>query len=143
MRLNLGSGWVRKQDYLNIDSNPDTNPDIVAKVPPLDFADNSVEEIYASHFLEHVEDIVFLMNECFRVLKPGGIMNIRVPYALSHAAFQDPYHVRFFVPESFLYFTESCAYLKYPITARFEILENSIVGQEVVVRLQKPWKKSI
>lgn len=42
-------------------------------------------------------------------------MKVFVPYALSHAAFQDPTHIKFFVPESFMYYTEQMAYLKYGI----------------------------
>lgn len=45
------------------------------------FPDNSVEAIYCSHFLEHLTrfDAFSFMNECYRVLIPGGIMRIIVP----------------------------------------------------------------
>ena len=136
MKLNLGCGRDKKEDYINIDSNPKVKPDRIMEIPPLDFEDNSIEEIRAHHFLEHIKDIVELMNECWRVLKPGGIMDIVVPYALSHAAFQDPYHVRFFVPESFFYFSAYFNYLDYPIK-QFQILENRIDGNSLIVKLRK------
>lgn len=43
--------------------------------------DNSLEVIYQSHFLEHVtfKKGLFLLQECFRVLKPGGRMRLLVP----------------------------------------------------------------
>ncbi|MCX7953793.1 MAG: methyltransferase domain-containing protein [Bacteroidales bacterium] len=49
----------------------------------LPFPDNSVEFIYSSHTLEHFSfnDIIFLLNEFYRVLKPGGKIRIAVPNA--------------------------------------------------------------
>lgn len=42
---------------------------------------NSVQYIYTSHFLEHLsrKDVVRVLRECYRVLKPGGWMRIVVP----------------------------------------------------------------
>lgn len=118
IKLNLGSGHVllpNKEGWVNVDVNPDTGCDVVAKIPPIPYEDESVDHILASHFVEHVEDTIGFFNECWRVLKPSGTMKIYVPYALSHAAFQDPTHIRFFVPESFMYYTQQMAYLKYDI----------------------------
>lgn len=51
------------------------------------------------------KDFLFaFMDECWRVLKPGGTMNIVVPSGTSTRAFQDPTHRRFFVGATFLYF---------------------------------------
>jgi SAM-dependent methyltransferase len=49
---------------------------------------NSVDFIFTSHFLEHLylSDAKNLLNECFRVLKIGGVIRISVPdlaYAVS------------------------------------------------------------
>lgn len=40
-----------------------------------------VPNVYSSHFFEHLtkEDALSLLRECFRVLKPGGVMRIAVP----------------------------------------------------------------
>jgi len=48
---------------------------------PLPFEDDSMEAVYASHLLEHVylEEAKKLLGECFRVLKPGGVLRIMVP----------------------------------------------------------------
>lgn len=45
------------------------------------FHDNSVPHIYSSHFFEHLfrHEAEHLLQECFRVLKPGGIIRICVP----------------------------------------------------------------
>src|SRR5262249_51146704 len=45
------------------------------------FDDNSVPAIYSSHFFEHLTkaDSEALLKECFRVLKPKGMIRVVVP----------------------------------------------------------------
>jgi predicted SAM-dependent methyltransferase len=45
------------------------------------FPDNSVPNIFSSHFLEHLtpQQGNFLLSESYRVLRPGGIIRICVP----------------------------------------------------------------
>ncbi|MCH7499202.1 MAG: methyltransferase domain-containing protein [Nitrospinae bacterium] len=45
------------------------------------FIDDSVDFVYSSHFLEHLhrEEALYLLNESYRVLKPGGTVRICVP----------------------------------------------------------------
>jgi len=47
----------------------------------LPFADNSVDFIYTSHFIEHLKkfDAQRLLEDCYRVLKHGGVLRISVP----------------------------------------------------------------
>lgn len=50
---------------------------------PIPFPDNSVEKIYSSHVLEHFyyNDLLKLLSECRRVLKPSGVFSASVPNA--------------------------------------------------------------
>ena len=69
----------------------------------------SVDAIRASHVMEHIPagaDRIAVMNEAHRVLKPGGVFEIRVPNCLSGTwhAFADPTHVSFWCIPSFHYF---------------------------------------
>ena len=45
------------------------------------FRSNSIDVIYSSHFLEHLNetDGCFFVSECHRCLKPSGILRIAVP----------------------------------------------------------------
>jgi len=63
-----------------------------------------LEVIVADNVLEHITNLIPLMNDCHDALLPYGRMHIRVPSATTTAAFQDPTHCRFFVPETFDYF---------------------------------------
>jgi predicted SAM-dependent methyltransferase len=56
---------------------------------------NSYDIIFASHFLEHSSDMVSTMKEIHRVLRPGGILFLRLPHFKHKGAFCDPTHKHF------------------------------------------------
>lgn len=63
----------------------------------LPFPDDSIESIISHHALEHIGDgFMHVMQECHRILKPGGLFRIVVPAFPSHAAVADPTHKRYF-----------------------------------------------
>lgn len=106
-KLNIGCGPDKKDGYINIDYDSTFNPDIVRDIEKgLPFDDNSVDEIFCSHVLEHVKDLIFVMNEFWRVLKSGGKLFILVPPYDFEGAFSDPTHIRYFTPRTFEFFTE-------------------------------------
>lgn len=71
----------------------------------LPFADASIESIITHHCLEHIgEGFLPLMNEVYRVMKPGGILYAITPLFPSHAAVADPDHKRYFMLETWLGF---------------------------------------
>jgi predicted SAM-dependent methyltransferase len=81
VRLNIGCGDWPLPGWTNLDARAKCKPDVLAKVPPLPFADESVEEIYAGHFVEHLtpKDADKFLAECYRVLVPGGRLGVVVP----------------------------------------------------------------
>jgi len=80
MKLNLGSGETNKPDYVNVDMCGE--PDLVCDLScfPWPWEDNSVDEVYSCHFLEHVQDFERTILEIHRILKPAGIIHFRVPH---------------------------------------------------------------
>ena len=82
MRANLGCGSQICPDWINIDLVR-TGPGVVAHdlSTGIPLPDASCEVVYHSHVLEHLRrpDARFFMRECFRVLKPGGILRVAVP----------------------------------------------------------------
>jgi SAM-dependent methyltransferase len=79
LREILGAFHILSANQLNIPWRPDILIHNFRK--PLPFEDNSLQAIYASHLLEHLyfEETKRLLNECFRVLRSGGILRMIVP----------------------------------------------------------------
>jgi SAM-dependent methyltransferase len=65
-----------------------------------------VSVIAADNLLEHIRNLIPLMNDCHDALAPTGRMHITVPNAAKSldAAFSDPTHVRAFTPQTWDYF---------------------------------------
>lgn len=73
---------------------------------PWPWVDNSVDEIHASHFMEHLkaDDRIHFINEMYRVLKPGSSAKIIVPHWASCRAYGDLTHAWPPVSEFFFYY---------------------------------------
>lgn len=105
MKLNLGCGNRPLKGYINCDISPEVNPNkIVDLEKPLDFEDNSVDEIIANHVLEHIQNFISLMHEFHRVCKKDTKRKIKTPFYSAWGQFNDPTHLRFFTPFTFDYF---------------------------------------
>jgi predicted SAM-dependent methyltransferase len=81
LKLNLGCGDYPLDGFINVDSTLRHGVNAVINVPPLPWPDASVSEIYAGHFLEHLDfaDGGELLRECSRVLVSGGSIGVVVP----------------------------------------------------------------
>jgi SAM-dependent methyltransferase len=66
----------------------------------LPLPDNSCINIFCSHVVEHVEDLIGLMNEFWRVLKPEGELYIVCPHKDNENAYL-PHHIRRFDKKTF------------------------------------------
>lgn len=81
LRLHLGSGRHHLEGWVDVDAYG-SRPDLVVDLEhPLPFPDRSAEAIFAEHVLEHFAAPVALalVEECHRVLAPGGVLRIVVP----------------------------------------------------------------
>lgn len=80
--LNLGCGQRYHEDWINIDFTS-SSPNVIAHnlLYGIPFADNYFDVVYHSHVLEHFPKSLAqnFINECFRVLKSGGIIRVVVP----------------------------------------------------------------
>lgn len=111
-KLNIGSGFKRIDGFTNVDkincvdSQGINYTDVVCDIEKnsLPFEDNSIDEIACYETLEHLDNLIFAMNEMWRVLKPEGVLKGKVPGTFSGSV-ADPTHKRIFVVESFDYFT--------------------------------------
>ena len=71
---------------------------VIGDAQYLPFRDNSLDGIIASHVIEHLNDPLQFIEECFRVLKKEGYFEIRCPNFLSVNAKKDPAHKHVFNP---------------------------------------------
>lgn len=99
LKLNIGSGYKRIPDYLNIDADSHCFPDISINLDDenliLPFPDNSVTNIIAHHILEHIGTGYFrLLQEIYRICTEGAIIDIRVPHHNHEVFLNDPTHQR-------------------------------------------------
>lgn len=107
VRLDIGCGEAKQKGFIGIDKRKMPGVDIVLNLDRecLPFKDASVDEIYTSHCLEHLNDFERIMLEFSRVLKPSGKLKIIVPFYSSPVAFE-PTHKLFFNPYSINFFTD-------------------------------------
>ena len=84
-KLNLGAGKTQIEGFTPIDRKLGT------EVYPLDYPDDSVDEIRASHVVEHFshDEVIDVLTDWVRALKPGGRMRIAVP---NFAHIAEAYH---------------------------------------------------
>lgn len=83
-RINLGCGniYIADKDWINCDYNPINSSvkraDLLDHLP---ISDNSAELVYSSHFFEHIprSKVSYFLNECKRVLAPGGVIRLVLP----------------------------------------------------------------
>jgi glycosyltransferase involved in cell wall biosynthesis len=125
-KINLGCGYNHIEGYINIDNREETKPDMVADIlEGLPFDDNSVDEVRAHDFLEHIPigTAISVITEIWRVLKPGGIFDSLTPSTDGRGAFQDPNHVSFWNRNSWLYYSEPVYRALYGIEANFAITD--------------------
>lgn len=81
IKINLGCGWRNfGTDWIHIDGGNYDHLDY-KNITKLEFKDNSVDLIYASHVLEYFdrEESEQVLTEWNRVLKPNGILRVAVP----------------------------------------------------------------
>lgn len=134
LKIDLGCGSYKKEGFKGLDILPLPGVDFVANIEEgLGFLeDNSVDEYYTSHFLEHIENLELALSEIYRTLKPGGICTVLVPHFSNPHYYSDYTHKRFFGFYSFDYFASADPNYKrrvprYNTEIRFRILDRKLV----------------
>ena len=114
VRCDLACGTNKKDGYFGIDIDKYDGVDYVMdlRFNPLPFEDEQLENVYTSHFLEHLtfEENLYLFNEVYRCMKVGGIFEIIVPHGTSYAGMVDLSHKTFWTEDTFGYFSPENKY---------------------------------
>ena len=138
--LDVGSGGTKQRatSYgvdLHVAPGVDVVADLTARLP---FADRSVDRVYAVHVLEHVLDLVGVMNELHRVLADDGVLHVLSPHWQSVAAVGDPTHVKYLDVQTFKWFCgpHGGSQVWYPLHAGYD--GASVFADLVPVRPGQP-----
>jgi len=126
LKLDFGCGKTPKEGFESVDlyvvppKRPEPHHVVDLFDLPLPWETNSVDEIHCHHLLEFLpnrdttvcvavpgvarQDLFFaFMDECWRIIKPGSVMSIKVSNAWCTMAFSDPCMRRRFTAECFAY----------------------------------------
>jgi SAM-dependent methyltransferase len=129
MKLDIACGDNKKEGFTGIDIAKTNSTDIVHDLNsyPWPFENNSIEEIWCSHYIEHTPDLMKFMNEVCRIMKPGAQATFISPYYTSIRCWQDPTHLRAISENTYYYYNKGWRELNklehYPITADFNIVQ--------------------
>ena len=109
-KLDLGCGnRKRSREHVGIDRLEHPDVDLVGDVLEVlaTIPDGVVQEVFCSHFLEHVDDLETMLAEMTRVTRPGGRVEIVVPHFSNPYFASDPTHRRPFGLYTFSYLTST------------------------------------
>ena len=123
LKLDLGSGNNVKPGFEGVDISAEKakwKMDLIYDAPwPWQY--NEVDELYSSHFIEHIPQGVMgvynddsknknyffhFFDECYRIIKPNGLFTVIWPALQSVRAFQDPTHTRYIPVETMFYLSK-------------------------------------
>jgi len=127
-KLNLGCGKNIRKDFINLDIVKNPGVDIVHDLNqiPYPFKKNEFSYIFADNILEHVDDLIKILEEIHRISENKAVIDIIVPYFSNIGAYQDPTHKHFFTLKSFDYFTRNF-YYNYYTNVRFKMLNKKLI----------------
>ncbi len=122
LKINLGAGEDQFAGYVNVDFVDLPGIDVVHNLMdfPYPFEDGCASEIKAVDVLEHLDNyttdrrpsVIAFIEECHRILKPGGELFIQTPGYDAEFLWLDVTHVRGFHPQSMDFFDPDTHYGK-------------------------------
>lgn len=126
--LDIGCGRNKKEGAIGIDFCSNTNADIIhnLNIFPWPLSDNIFEKVIMNNVIEHLDDIVKVMEEIHRVSKNGAEVIITTPHFSSLYSWQDPTHKHHLALDSFDFFTKDTRHSNFYTDKTFEILEKRI-----------------
>ncbi len=155
--LDLGCGTVPQNPFsavvcYGVDIRSSSNPTMRTAdlfVDPIPFDSDLFNYVTAIDFIEHIPRVLWidgtrfpfvrLMNEVYRVLKPGGIF-LSVTPAFPHAqAWQDPTHVNIITEQTFPeYFCKpGLSAAMYGFTGNFDLLKQEWNAHKLMTYIRK------
>jgi SAM-dependent methyltransferase len=139
--LDVGCGNDKILGAVGIDLVPGPQIDIVHDLDrmPWPVETSSFDVIRLWSVMEHLHDLVAVMEEVHRVARPGAIVLIGTPHFSSANAYTDPTHVHFLSGRFLDYFvegTEMSGHYGFYSKVRFRLLERRVTLSPFWARLR-------
>ena len=133
--LDVGCGIKKYPGAIGLDHNPRSKADILCELDhfPWPVGDQLFDEVRLIHVIEHVGDVVRTVEECHRVLRPGGVLILETPHYTDFSSFCDPTHRWHLNSFSFRYFGEDNAGYGYYSSAKF-------AEEDIEIKLLTLWR---
>lgn len=130
MKLNLGCGQKMIAGFTNVDISAQSGADVIhnLNIFPYPFTADAVEEVVMDNVLEHLDDVIKVLEEIYRLCRPDALVKISVPYFKSNSAYTDPTHRHFFSETSFKYFAPDHP-LHFYTTAKFQVVKTVLLSK--------------
>jgi ubiquinone/menaquinone biosynthesis C-methylase UbiE len=114
--------YLQKVRYKIMDPVPDYGPDIVGDIHNIPLKENEVDAIICLAVLEHVENPIQAVEECYRVMKKGGKGIFYLPFIYYYHAETGYYkdYWRFTADACDVLFKKFSVYEKCAVRGRFE-----------------------
>ena len=108
IRIDLGCGEAKREGFIGLDNQMAPGVDYVLDLTKdrFPFDDGSVDQVFSSHFLEHIAAPNHVFQEISRVCKDGAKIEFWTPYAFSNEAFLYG-HETFLTEEPWMHFCYS------------------------------------
>lgn len=132
-KLNIGCGPQPLEGYDNLDCCKFKGVDIVWNLErlPLPIKDETYDEVYARHVIEHISHVDRLLYELYRITKIGGRVIIEVPYETSRLTWGALEHKRAYNLHTLDVYAQNTVAAKKNkellIQKRFSILTTSLI----------------
>lgn len=153
IRLDIACGANLQKGFIGIDivGKPKTQATVIHDLMsfPWPFKDRSVDQVFCSHFIEHIphgngyNDPFFdFMNELWRIMKTEATITFIAPYYTSQRSVQDPTHMRSIGEATFLYVDADWRKMNrlthYPVDTNFKVVSiNHSISEEFTGKSQE------
>ena len=153
MKLNFGCAWdlkPKKESWINADKEDlDRILELREKhkgrdygefvykrfdfdVFPYPFKDNAFNNVVVFHTLEHLDNIVKVMEELWRICKDKTVIEMTLPYFSGTLANTDPTYKHRFSYRTFEHFEQGTDYFDMLNKSNFKIVERKILFSEAL-----------
>lgn len=108
IRIDLGCGNAKREGFIGLDyvELPDVDHVLDLTEDRYPFDDDTVDEVFSAHFLEHIDAPNHVFGEIGRICRDGARIEFWTPYGFTNEAFLYG-HVHFLTEEPWMHFCVS------------------------------------